>query len=314
MAQSSHPTHGSQPQRSGKSKKKTNDDDWANANNNEWGAGVSNDYGEYNYAGGDGEDAGYSAEEGWRNETNPTDWGIDPAQGWAGGETTAYGRVPKVTVTSPSAVGSRAVLSPGQQQQLLNALHNHSVKSSPMAPSANPQPHGAHWQEQERGRSGGKKSKKHKKQQQEQYLEPMPEESHGWEDEGKANKWSSNFGSSWGGRAYSMPSKIFALATDGQGNPSGLGPRGSPYMETRFIDSQGDALMAAEAALYSQERLAKNRIHWLFSPLKDPRVATLLEWIELMSEGLAYYGVSQKVCCTHMHSLTSNSVASFPAL
>ncbi|KAF8525386.1 hypothetical protein JB92DRAFT_2702314, partial [Gautieria morchelliformis] len=59
----------------------------------------------------------------------------------------------------------------------------------------------------------------------------------------------------------------------------------------QIIESGGAGLEDARRALYSRERLASKRIHWMFSPTKDERVASLLEWIQAMSHGLATLGV-----------------------
>lgn len=57
------------------------------------------------------------------------------------------------------------------------------------------------------------------------------------------------------------------------------------------LGSGGSALEAADRALYSPQRPASERIHWMFSPEKDDRVASLLDWIQIMSYALAPLGV-----------------------
>ena len=54
-------------------------------------------------------------------------------------------------------------------------------------------------------------------------------------------------------------------------------------------------LKSARSALYSRSRLARDRIHWAFNPQKDPRVASLIRWVEAMSTDLAIFGVSDRV-------------------
>jgi len=68
---------------------------------------------------------------------------------------------------------------------------------------------------------------------------------------------------------------------------------GAPGDKETFVDSRGGALRPAEKALYGRDRLAKDRLHWLFSPSKDLRVAQLLSWIHSMSHGLASLGVQR---------------------
>lgn len=90
----------------------------------------------------------------------------------------------------------------------------------------------------------------------------------------------------------SSPSKTIhdALGSPGAGRTFGPPPP-NPHTH-RFFESQGAALSRAHKALYAQERMAKDRIHWSFSPEKDERVRTLLEWIQGMSEGIGALGVS----------------------
>lgn len=71
-----------------------------------------------------------------------------------------------------------------------------------------------------------------------------------------------------------------------------LAPPRQGLGENTFASSNGAALQTAQRALYSRQRLAKNRIFWAFNPEKDPRVASLMRWIQAMSNGLATIGVS----------------------
>lgn len=73
------------------------------------------------------------------------------------------------------------------------------------------------------------------------------------------------------------------------------GARGGSYTTIQIVESGGAALVDAKRALFSHERLASNRIHWMFSPTKDDRVAALLGWIQAMSHGLATLGVSKGI-------------------
>lgn len=192
-----------------------------------------------------------------------------------------------------------------------NTTYQTDYKNNPQAGTANailnalraiPGPGGTHlhgkpMQDQERGKTTGKKSRKNKKQH-EQSLWPMEEEpvdSYDNYDNPRKDPeqapWSTTIGSSWGEDSYSLPSKAFALASDGRQTVSSLGPKGTSQLHTYFVDSRGEALLDAEKALFSPARLARNRIHWTFSPLKDERVSSLLEWIELMKPSLATYGV-----------------------
>lgn len=63
--------------------------------------------------------------------------------------------------------------------------------------------------------------------------------------------------------------------------------------ELQYLESGGAALEEADAALYDGSRLASQRIQWSFSPIKDDRVAQLLDWIQVMSYPLGQLGVGQ---------------------
>lgn len=62
--------------------------------------------------------------------------------------------------------------------------------------------------------------------------------------------------------------------------------------KTKDLGSGGAALEVADRALYSTLRPASQRIHWTLSPSKDDRVASLLDWIQVMSYALGTLGVS----------------------
>ncbi|KAI0832439.1 hypothetical protein BC628DRAFT_1309841 [Trametes gibbosa] len=66
-----------------------------------------------------------------------------------------------------------------------------------------------------------------------------------------------------------------------------------PRGEIGFVDSQGAALRPAERAMYNRDRPAKERFRWGFNPDKDPRVRSLLQWIAVMSTGLATIGLKR---------------------
>ncbi|KAI0068890.1 hypothetical protein BV25DRAFT_1866800 [Artomyces pyxidatus] len=65
------------------------------------------------------------------------------------------------------------------------------------------------------------------------------------------------------------------------------------YVNKQFVDSYGDGLRDAEKALFGRERKAKDRIHWKFPHDKDPRVRSVLEWIQTMSHGLGAFGLDK---------------------
>jgi hypothetical protein len=142
-----------------------------------------------------------------------------------------------------------------------------------------------------------------------------------WEDDGK-NDWNNDWGNyendqggnddydAWGNRVhfspksasgppgptYSMPSKTLAHAYSTMPGAPSLhrGPvqnTMNEYADVRFVESKGTALEPVKQALFGQARLAKDRIHWMFSPDKDERVASLLNWIQNVSYNLGSFGV-----------------------
>jgi hypothetical protein len=90
---------------------------------------------------------------------------------------------------------------------------------------------------------------------------------------------------------YFSPSKTLSNAL---GSAGVVKPFNSPptSQDHQLIESQGIALSVAHKALYSQDRLAKERFHWAFPPHKDERVKLVLQWIQGMSEGVGLLGVS----------------------
>lgn len=77
-----------------------------------------------------------------------------------------------------------------------------------------------------------------------------------------------------------------------------LAPPRQGMGENTFIWSNGAGLQYAQRALYSRQRPAKERIYWAFNPQNDPRVASLMRWIEAMTNGLATIGVRLKLMIT----------------
>ena len=129
--------------------------------------------------------------------------------------------------------------------------------------------------------------------------EPIEEEPEGEVEDGEGyghderkDNWFSDVGTHWDrSPSYSMPSKAFAIASEGRVPFSGRSRQENARIDAQFIESNGAALIPAEKALYSPERLARYRIHWQFDPYKDERVSSLLEWIQDMAYELATLGV-----------------------
>ena len=69
--------------------------------------------------------------------------------------------------------------------------------------------------------------------------------------------------------------------------------------DIQFVESRGEALESVQRAFYGKQRKATDRFHWLFSPEKDERVSSLLNWINSMSFGIASFGVSRLISPSH---------------
>jgi hypothetical protein len=109
----------------------------------------------------------------------------------------------------------------------------------------------------------------------------------------KAQK--SIWGSSQAETPYTMPSKTLAHAYKGTTTSLNNGVdrnKIKEYADVHFIESKGAALLPVQNALFGRKlRMAKDRIHWLFSPNKDPRVSTMLSWIQAMEHNMGAFGV-----------------------
>jgi hypothetical protein len=61
--------------------------------------------------------------------------------------------------------------------------------------------------------------------------------------------------------------------------------------DLHFIESKGQAIAPVVKAFFGRERLAKDRIHWMFPHDRDERVSSLLNWIESRRTDLAIFGL-----------------------
>ncbi|KAI0084173.1 hypothetical protein BDY19DRAFT_898814 [Irpex rosettiformis] len=76
---------------------------------------------------------------------------------------------------------------------------------------------------------------------------------------------------------------------------------------SEFMWSDGAGLQHAQRALFSRRRLAKDRIHWAFSPDNDPRVSSLIRWIDAMANGLATVGLQKLLETGQRGALITNA-------
>ncbi|OCH94086.1 hypothetical protein OBBRIDRAFT_723627 [Obba rivulosa] len=80
-----------------------------------------------------------------------------------------------------------------------------------------------------------------------------------------------------------------------------------------IIESNGAALDPARTALFSRSRPPKDRIHWGFNPEKDPRVGSLLRWVQAMSSTLAALGLQKFLQTGQRGALITNADYRTPA-
>ncbi|KAH8830680.1 hypothetical protein DL96DRAFT_1593939 [Flagelloscypha sp. PMI_526] len=113
--------------------------------------------------------------------------------------------------------------------------------------------------------------------------------------------------------SFSMPSKTLSHAVKGDikalENVTGFAStKMDDYTNVHFVQSKGEALAPVVDALFGTHlRLAKDRFHWLFSPNKDPRVSSLLDWIQTMAYGLGSYGLEQFLRTRERGALFTNA-------
>lgn len=94
---------------------------------------------------------------------------------------------------------------------------------------------------------------------------------------------------------YIMPSKTLTHAQKGTNVPlQFVDPHNklNEYTNVKFVESGGEALRTVARAFFGKDRKARERFRWSFSPDKDPRVSSVLDWIDAVSYSLGAFGVS----------------------
>ncbi|KAJ7591338.1 hypothetical protein C8J56DRAFT_1003846 [Mycena floridula] len=107
-----------------------------------------------------------------------------------------------------------------------------------------------------------------------------------------------------------MPSKTLAHAYKGTTTPLEFGlpyNKMNEYANVKFLESKGAALAPAREAFFGKARLARDRIHWVFSPENDERVVSLLGWIEATSYGLGAFGLHKFLQSRERGALFTNA-------
>lgn len=88
----------------------------------------------------------------------------------------------------------------------------------------------------------------------------------GWGDSAAAPKRTSRASDYWSNSPHGRTSKTYAMATDGPGWSASKAQKEAPVADHRIAESHGAGLIPARLALYSRERLARDRLFWAFNP------------------------------------------------
>jgi hypothetical protein len=207
---------------------------------------------------------------GWGEQQAGETWGATTHENWGQTENNDWGKKP---TTAEFAGGSRNAVSPQQISQIYNSFLDVN------------QPQKMKGQGQ-------------------QHIKPMApskpsnmgvwEAESGWgtesDEEGatpRRVRFSPKASELWGGSPRSVPSKTMAAAQQ-QGLTTTLI---NDTSIARFVESRGAGLAFVSNAFFGNARLSKERIYWLFPQDKDPRISTLLAWVQKMSFNLGTYGL-----------------------
>ena len=102
-----------------------------------------------------------------------------------------------------------------------------------------------------------------------------------WGDNGNNTGWNAGAGDGWGSPPLARASKsldgwgdtsqakssrVNAFINDGRASDMRRTQSDSRVADHQFVDSNGEALVPAQRAFYSPERLARDRIFWFFDP------------------------------------------------
>lgn len=125
------------------------------------------------------------------------------------------------------------------------------------------------------------------------------------------NVWSGNLGNN----SYSMPSKTLTHAYKGTTTTLHTAiPRSSlsEHANIQFLESKGVAFQPVTNAFFGTNRLARERIHWMFPSDKDERVAALLIWIQTVSYNLGAFGLHRFLQSRERGALFANAAFRLP--
>jgi hypothetical protein len=224
-----------------------------------------------------------------------------------------HGKIPKVTVQAPSSVDAKTVASPKQHSNLISTLLGFGRGKGHQANAGNK---AGEAQKDKRGRQETKKNEvmdKRKPTPQNSPwvhvgpdIEEEEEDDYDYDDEDEdeddeyfdGNTWmGQDTQSNWVDPGLIRQSKAYTMANGH--TPASRMNANLAGGETSIIESYHIGLETAKKALYSRDRLAKDRIHWLFDPRKDQRVSSVLDWIDIWKYDLAKLGV----CNLFLHKM-----------
>lgn len=255
------------------------------------------------------EDIGWGQDSGWgKAEGDPGAWGKPNSEAGWGRENSEWqpGRTSPIEwATGQPKKGAHGDSDPAKNQmsehhrnQIMNAMVPQTLKNSNMTTAQLQAAHLRTAQQQAHLAARGQISP-----------DPKAKEGNVWEAYDADNGWGSmdsgdeeydanrrvhfepKASGLWGGSPHSVPSKTLAYAQQQQGmatTPINLASA------VRFVESKGAAFSFVNHAFFGNVRLARERIHWMFPPNKDERVANMLAWVQKMSFNLATFGVRIK--------------------
>ncbi|KAF9055015.1 hypothetical protein BDZ89DRAFT_937597 [Hymenopellis radicata] len=112
-----------------------------------------------------------------------------------------------------------------------------------------------------------------------------------------------------------MPSKTLTHAQKGTNVPlQFVDPHNklNEYTNVKFVESGGEALQSVARAFFGKERKARERFRWSFSPDKDPRVSSVLDWIDAVSYSLGAFGLHKFLQSQERGALVVNAAYRAP--
>ncbi|KIM45857.1 hypothetical protein M413DRAFT_295794 [Hebeloma cylindrosporum] len=241
-------------------------DGWGKEGGDGWGQGGGGSADGWGQAGGDG----------WGQQAE-TGWGNTPEHGW-GNQGEGAGRA-----SLNNEWGGTAQAKNNHAAQLAAAAHAAQMTAA------------AKYQAQVKAQQGHHQGHHQGHPQERRDAWEAEESSDGWgsdeDEEGEYSRrvhFSPKWSEVWGGSPRSIPTKALAHAHAQQGIKTTLINDAS---NVRFAESKGAAFAYVANAFFGNARLARERIHWLFPPNKDKRVAEMLAWVQKMSFNLGTYGL-----------------------